>query len=294
MVILSLVVLLGYRILIIRNRTNKELKNLNDHISKQREDLEGKNVLLKRTIKELKGTQSQLIQSEKMASIGSFVSGVAHELNNPINILNGGLQVIERNLKEMELDEDKHNDLVEDINVMLKESSFSITKINRIIQALIIASYTDQTPVEVDFTEIVDNVKLALREETKKSTVKFMQEVESVTFKCFPNRIHHALKAVLENAFYYAELQQSGPEHFVKVEVRVENNELIVSVENSGPPIPEEDLLKIFDPFYSTKDDGESPGLGLYFAFSAVKEHHGVIRASNTSGGVRFEMRFPK
>ena len=290
---LSLTVFIGYRILISRNKTNQELKSLNARISDQSADLKEKNELLERTIKELKGTQSQLIQSEKMASIGSFVSGVAHELNNPINILNGGLQVIERNLKEMNFEQGKDLDLMDDINVMLKESSFSITKINRIIQALIIATYTDQTPMEVDFTEIVDNVKISLREETVKGNVKFIQEVESVRYKCFPNRIHHAIKSVLENAFYYAK-KSSTNEQFVRLEVKEKAKELIVKIENSGPAIPEEDLLKIFDPFYTTKDDGESPGLGLYFAFSAVQEHRGSISASNKSGNVDFTMRLPK
>ncbi len=292
-IILSLILFIGYRVLISRNKTNQELKSLNERISVQSKDLKEKNELLEQTIGDLKGTQSQLIQSEKMASIGSFVSGVAHELNNPINILNGGLQVIERNLKEMSFEHGKDSDLIDDINVMLKESSFSITKINRIIQALIIATYTDRTPVEVDFTEIVDNVKISLREETVKGNVKFIQEVESVKFKCFPNRIHHAIKSILENAFYYAKKSNTN-EQFVRIEIREKSKGLVVKIENSGPTIPEDDLLKIFDPFYTTKDDGESPGLGLYFAFSAVEEHRGSISASNKSGNVVFTMRLPK
>lgn len=290
--VLILFLVLSYRILVIRTHTNKELKLLNRQISNHREDLSEKNELLKQTIKELQGTQNQLIQSEKMASIGTFVSGVAHELNNPINILNGGLQVIERNLREMEPDQDKkHRELIEDINVMLRESSFSITKINRIIQALVIATYTDRSPVEVDFSEIIDNVKLAFRSSDFLNT-KFIQEIESVKFKCFPNRIHHAIKAVLENAFYYAALSEKQ-EKIVKITVAQEQEELVLKIENNGPKIPETDLLKIFDPFYTTKDDGESPGLGLYFAFSAVTEHDGQIFAKNVGQWVVMNIRFP-
>ena len=292
-IVLFLGLLLAYRLLVLRNKRNNELKVLNERISTQSDDLQEKNQLLEKTIKELKGTQSQLIQSEKMASIGSFVSGVAHELNNPINILNGGLQVIERNLGEMEFDDAKHQDLLDDIQIMLKESSFSIAKINRIIQALIIATYTDKTPVEVDFVEIIDNVKIALRDESSKGSVKFIQEIESVLFTCFPNRIHHAIKSVLENAFYYAR-QSSPDEAFVKLALKELEKSLVVTIENSGPAIPEQDLLKVFDPFFTTKDDGESPGLGLYFAFSAVKEHRGTISASNADGHVTFTMTFPK
>ena len=182
---------------------------------------------------------------------------------------------------------------LDDIQIMLRESSFSIAKINRIIQALIIATYTDKTPVEVDFVEIIDNVKIALRDESSKGSVKFIQEIESVLFTCFPNRIHHAIKSVLENAFYYAR-QSSPDEAFVKLALKELEKSLVVTIENSGPAIPEQDLLKVFDPFFTTKDDGESPGLGLYFAFSAVKEHRGTISASNADGHVTFTMTFPK
>ena len=97
----------------------------------------------------------------------------------------------------------------------------------------------------------------------------------------------------MENAFYYAKKSNTN-EQFVRIEVKEKSKGLVVKIENSGPTIPEDDLLKIFDPFYTTKDDGESPGLGLYFAFSAVEEHRGSISASNKSGNVVFTMRLPK
>ncbi len=291
-VVLLLTLMLSYRLLVLGKKRNKELNVLNKRISDQSNDLKSKNRLLHQTIKELVGTQSQLIQSEKMASIGSFVSGVAHELNNPVNVLTGGFQVIQRSLGEMSFDDIKYQDLVTDINVMIKESNISIAKINRIIQALIIATYTDKHPVEVEFLEIIDNVKLAFREESSNESIRFTQEVEFVMFKCFPNRIHHAIKAILENAFYYARKAVDG-EAFVRLEARKVENVLVVHIENNGSCISEENLLKIFDPFFSTKDDGDSPGLGLYFAYSAVIEHQGSIAATNENGNVRFTMRFP-
>ncbi len=72
-----------------------------------------------------------------------------------------------------------------------------------------------------------------------------------------------------------------------------EGESLEVRIENNGPAIPEDHLIRIFDPFYTTKDDGVSPGLGLYFAFSAVKEHEGRIEAKNEGDRVVFTMTLP-
>ncbi|MFH6985008.1 ATP-binding protein [Marinoscillum luteum] len=290
--ILLLVVVITYRSLSNRNKLNQELQVLNAQISSQHDDLQRKNDLLKKIISDLKGTQYQLIQSEKMASIGSFASGVAHELNNPINILSGGLQVIEKNLAEvMNAHSENQEELLEDINIMLRESNFSISKINRIIQALIIATYTEHKPKVLDFTEIVDNVLIAFSR-TSHPEVRFSTKVDSVSLECFPNRIHHALKAVLENAFFFAK-ESSSDEKCVWVAACQKGESLEVRIENNGPAIPEDHLIRIFDPFYTTKDDGVSPGLGLYFAFSAVKEHEGRIEAKNEGDRVVFTMTLP-
>ncbi|MEQ9051706.1 MAG: ATP-binding protein [Marinoscillum sp.] len=290
--VLLLVILITYRSLSHRNKLNKELQALNAQISSQHDDLQHKNDLLKKIINDLKGTQYQLIQSEKMASIGSFASGVAHELNNPINILSGGLQVIEKNLAEvMNAHSETQEELLEDIYLMLRESNARISKINRIIQALIIATYTDHSPKILDFTEIVDNVLIAFSR-TSHPEVRFSTKVDSVSLECFPNRIHHALKAVLENAFFFAK-ESASEEKCVWVAASQKGESLEVRIENNGPAIPEDHLIRIFDPFYTTKDDGVSPGLGLYFAFSAVKEHEGRIEAKNENDRVVFTMTLP-
>lgn len=291
-IVLLLVLMIIYRSLIVRTILNKKLTTLNAQISQQKEDLHQKNTLLEETIKNLHETQFQLIQSEKMASIGAFVSGVAHELNNPINIVSGGLQVIERNLSELLKEAAVHDaELLEDVNVMLRESSLSISKINRIIQALILATYTDRKPVSVSITEIIDNVRLGLNLGGY-SDIVFSQKTSPIKIECFPNRLHHAIKGVLENAFYYAQ-RAEGEVKTVSISTVKAGNKLEIRVENNGPMIPEEDLSKIFDPFFTTKEDGQSPGLGLYFAFSATMEHQGSIEAWNEDGLVVFRIQLP-
>ena len=127
---------------------------------------------------------------------------------------------------------------------------------------------------------------------TSHPEVRFSTKVDSVSLECFPNRIHHALKAVLENAFFFAK-ESSSDEKCVWVAACQKGESLEVRIENNGPAIPEDHLIRIFDPFYTTKDDGVSPGLGLYFAFSAVKEHEGRIEAKNEGGRVVFTMTLP-
>lgn len=290
--VLLLVIIIIYRSLVVRTMMNHQLTELNSKISKQKEDLRDQNELLENTISDLKQMQAKLIRSEKMASIGVFVSGVAHELNNPINVVNGGLHVIERNLSEL-LDGDLGNDpqLLEDVDTMLKESGRSIEKINKIIQALIMATYTDQTPIKVDISQVIDNVLLGL-DLYEYRDLKFSRDTPSQQIECFPNRIHHAIKSLLENAFHFARKSESA-KGSVTINTSLRDEELTLVVMNNGPKIQEDQLLKIFDPFFTTKEDEMSPGLGLYFAFSAVSEHHGSIEAMNTHEGVAFEMQIP-
>lgn len=291
-VVLLLVIILIYRSLIQRTLMNKRLTQLNEQIVHQKEDLNEQNQLLQKTIGDLKQTQDKLIQSEKLASIGVFVSGVAHELNNPINVVSGGLYVIERNVSELlsgELAGDRH--LLNDLEVMLKESGKSISKINKIIQALCMATYTDTNPVKMDIAQIIDNVLLGLNLYEFRD-VDFEKDTPSVVVECFPNRIHHALKSVLENAFYYCRLSVQTKK-WVAISCEKKEQTLKISIRNNGPAIAQQDLVKIFDPFFTTRDDSLSPGLGLYFAFSAISEHRGTIEAFNAESGVVFEVTLP-
>jgi len=291
-VVLLLAIILIYRSLLIRTLLNRKLTKLNDQISQQKDDLHQQNQLLEQTIANLQQTQAKLIRSEKMASIGVFVSGVAHELNNPINVVSGGLYIIERNLSELlkgDIDIDAQS--VADVDVMLKESGKSIEKINRIIQALTMATYTDQIPVEVDISQIIDNVLIGLDLYDHRK-IDFTRDTPAATLTCFPNRIHHALKSILENALFFAE-QTTSDKPSVMIKTRNEDENIVLEVSNNGPGIPEDQLLKIFDPFFTTKEDELSPGLGLYFAFSAISEHNGTIEARNDHGWVRFEVVLP-
>ncbi len=291
-VILLMGIIIVYRILVVRTSVNRQLTHLNGQITRQKEDLSEKNTLLEQTISDLKQTQNQLIRSEKRASIGVFVSGVAHELNNPINVVNGGLHVIEKNLPELLKNQSNSDlELLADLNVMLRESGRSIDKINKIIQALSMATYTDANPIEVDISQVIDNVLLGL-DLYHFQDIKIVRDTPAQILECFPNRIHHALKNVLENALNFAR-KTEDPQPTVEITTWRSDDELKINISNNGPPILPDHLMKIFDPFFTTRQEEMSAGLGLYFAFSAFAEHHGNIEAFNHEGRVVFEMRLP-
>lgn len=273
-----------------RSGANRKLQELNQHIGLQAADLSKKNELLEEAVRTLKHTQHHLIQSEKMASVGTFVGGMAHELNNPMNVLTGGLQMVEQSLAEIAAETGYENhELVGDTQSLLKQANGSITRVNRIIQALMMAAQSQRAAM-MDLAEIIENVELTFRPYWPED-VSLQMNLQSVKVECYPGRIHHAIRAILENAVYYS-LQSSISKKHVKLSLKSTEKRAEITICNNGPHIPQKDLMRIFDPFFTTRED-DSPGLGLYFAFSAISDHQGVLEVANVHDGVEFTMHLP-
>lgn len=276
---------------LLRSRNNRELIELNRQIIAQSTDIRLKNEQLERALQNLKDTQYHLIQSEKMASVGTFVSGIAHELNNPINMLTGGIQMMKRSFsKMMKRVSAEDHELMEDTTHLLDLSGQNMRKVTRIIQSLTSATQMQRATV-MNLAEIIENVEHSLRPYWPED-VELMLHLQKVDVECFPIRIHHAVRSILENAAYYA--MHGGNDHkYVSVILRRQGGYALVILKNNGPKIPEEHLMRIFDPFFTTKEDLESPGLGLYFAFSAISDHQGVLEVINGAEEVEFVIQLP-
>lgn len=286
-----LMAIIFFRATVIRSRGNRELTDLNHRIMSQASDIGKKNEQLEVALQNLKDTQHHLIQSEKMASVGTFVSGMAHELNNPMNVLTGGLQMVEQSLTEIVAESGYENhELVQDTKMLLNQSNHSIGRVNRIIQALMMATQSQRSTV-LDVSEIIENVELTFRPYWPKE-VNLQMYLQKVKVECFPGRVHHAIRAILENAVYYA-LHSSNNQKYVSITLKNGEDRAEIYIKNNGPNIPQSDLIRVFDPFYTTKEDMESPGLGLYFAFGTVTDHQGILIASNEGQEVVFTMHLP-
>ena len=239
----------------------------------------------------LKEAQQHLVQSEKMASLGTLTAGVAHEINNPLNFINGGIQIIE----DVEQDIQTHIPLPEQekfkVGFGMIRSGYE--RSIHIVKALMNFSHQGSPVlIQSDITEIIDNTLLFL-----KSKINADIKVGKVyQFKgivpVFPSKLHQVILNILDNAIY-AVNQNNLPEKRISISTRLEANLLHIVISNNGPTIPEQQMGQIFDPFYTTKDPGQGTGLGLSISYALMAEHKGRLYAKNNEEGVSFIIELP-
>jgi len=236
-----------------------------------------------RAYEDLRCTQEQLLQSEKMSAVGQLIAGVAHELNNPLTAILGYAQLL-----ESEGLQDRAADFV---RKLFKQAQ----RTHRVVQNLLsFARERKPQKQQVDICKVLDET-IALREyDVKVNDITLEREcdpnVSPVTAdphqleQVFLNIINNAVDAILEN----------GPGQGGKFKVHIYNQDRFVYVafHDSGPGIQEPN--RIFDPFYTTKNVGKGTGLGLSICYGIVKEHGGDITARNApEGGAIIEVRLP-
>lgn len=264
-------------------------KKLEIHLEDLESQVEVRTQHLNKTIEELKNTQRQLIQSEKMASLGTLTAGVAHELNNPLNFITGGYTMISRYGSDQQQDKEHQSDHQQALE-MIKSGLDRSVKIVKVL-----SSFSDKNSdalVEMDIHLILDNTLMFLN----------YQLPDRIQVKCDyqltrklviqPAKFHQAVLNILQNAIY--EINQ-GPEGKGRIEIKTwtDNSEAVLSFFNTGSQIPDEALGRIFDPFYTTKDPDHGTGLGLSMTYATVIENGGEIFAQNLEDGVLFIIRLP-
>ena len=273
--------------------------------------LEGANMQLKQNNLELKqlnqkleSAQNQLLQSEKMASVGQLAAGVAHEINNPIGFVNSNLSTLEKYVAGLgsvlaayeqaetrlganaftEVTEVKRKVdlayLLDDIPNLLKESQDGLTRVKRIIQDLKDFSHVDESTWQMSSLEscMDSTLNVAANEIRYKAEVikKYagLPEVE-----CMPSQINQVFLNLLVNA-----VQSIETKGVITISTGVVDSEVWVEVEDTGKGIAAEHLKKIFDPFFTTKPIGKGTGLGLSVSFGIVQKHGGRIEVRSELG----------
>jgi signal transduction histidine kinase len=234
-----------------------------------------KNEVLSSTLEKLKVTQDQLIQSEKMASLGVLASGIAHEINNPLNYIASGIFSLKKYLeKKYGGKEEELERILQVLNSGLHRSSTIITNLNRY-------SRKDDTAwSKCNIHEIVESCLLMLQNQTK-YRIEIKQETEGHAYEliCNEGKIHQAILNILSNA-----VQSIEGKGIITIKTELERSMLCVSITDNGCGIKEEHLSKIFDPFFTTKEPGKGTGLGLSITYNIMKEHDGSIEYHSEHG----------
>ena len=261
-------------------------------------------IQLEHSIEELKSTQTQLIQSEKMASLGELTAGIAHEIQNPLNFVNNFSEVNVELLNELrdgplqklpETEKEEADQLIEDLNQNLQKITYHGKRADSIVKGMLQHSRSNTGLKEsTDINALADEyLRLSyhgLRAKDKSFNASMNTNLDNSVGKIniIPQDIGRVLLNLFNNAFYaVTEKKKSagaGYEPTVSLSTKKTDNNITISVKDNGGGIPQKVLDKIFQPFFTTKPTGQGTGLGLSLSYDIVKAHGGEIKAITREG----------
>ncbi len=281
------------------------------------ETTEMKNIAeeLEKAYKDLQATQSQILQREKMASIGQLAAGVAHEINNPmgfitsnlgtlgtytdklrafISIQSGALQSdqsavmpeeIEQRKKELKIDY-----VLTDINDLIRESLEGAERVKKIVQNLKSFSRVDRAEyTHADLNECMESTLNIVWNELKYKTTVEKDYGNIPLTRCYPQQMNQVFMNLLVNAADAIDKQGT-----IKIKSWNGNGYVNVSISDTGCGIAEDRISRVFEPFYTTKEVGKGTGLGLSISYEIVKKHKGEFLVdSEIGGGTTFTVKIP-
>jgi C4-dicarboxylate-specific signal transduction histidine kinase len=265
------------------------IKNLVESHQYQRK-LAKQNQALESTIEQLKETEMQLVQSEKLASLGRMSAGIIHEINNPLNFATTGLFTL-RN-KGKHLAPEQQGEYAE----ILTEVEEGIKRVKTIISDL--RMFTHPNTDQIDQVEVAEVVASALRflSNEWKDRVRIEQDIaEHQTIWANKNKLIHVVTNLLQNSLDALKKKTFAGEHpVIRIHGRVENGHSLLCLRDNGSGIDSDHLDKIFDPFFTTKDVGEGMGLGLSICYRIVQQYEGRITVKTERGKFcEFTLEFP-
>jgi signal transduction histidine kinase len=265
---------------------------------------------LNQTVDSLKKTQTQLIQSEKMASLGELTAGIAHEIQNPLNFVNNFSEVNTELIDELEQEISKGN--LDEIRSLAKDIKENEQKINHhgkradaIVKGMLQHSRSSSGQKELaDINSLADEyLRLAyhgLRAKDKSFNASFRTNLDKNIDRVniIPQDIGRVLVNLINNAFYAVSEKRrqtsNGYDPTVTVTTKKTDGKVEVSVKDNGNGIPQKILDKIFQPFFTTKPTGEGTGLGLSLSYDIVKAHGGELKVATEEGqGSEFIIQLP-
>lgn len=257
--------------------------------------------LNKKTLLSLRKTQRQLVMSEKMASLGELTAGIAHEIQNPLNFVNNFSEINSELIEELTLEVERGN--LDEVKAIAKDIKGNEQKINHhgkradaIVKGMLQHSRNSNGVKEpTDINALADEyLRLAyhgLRAKDKTFNAKMITNFDESIGKIniVPQDIGRVILNLITNAFYAVQVETRHAlslqyEPTVSLTTEKSGNQVIISVKDNGPGIPEEIRDKIFQPFFTTKPTGEGTGLGLSLSYDIVKAHDGKLDVTSSPG----------
>ncbi len=282
---------------------------------------------LARSLQNLKQTQTQLLRSEKMASLGQLVGGLAHEMNNPVSFIYGNLEHVESYMRDLlalvqlyqqhypqpdeniraEIEDIELDFILEDLPDLLASMQSGADRIRQLVQSLQTFSSLDRQQLNpVNVGERIDNTLLILQHRLKATETRPKIEVvkdygELPFVECYGDRLDRVFMNLFSNAIdaIASRWQTDAPANdspTIRIQTRrLADNRVEIAIADNGCGIPEEVRSRIFDPFFTTKPIGQGTGLGLSISYQVVEElHGGLLRCESAEGeGSEFVIELP-
>lgn len=284
-----------------------EIEKINQELTLQKEGLQ-------KTLEDLKRTQSQLVQSEKMASLGQLVAGIAHEINNPVTFISAGVDSLNTNLEEIrqilgvyhkitphnvseKLKQIKELKEKIDYNLALREIAKLIESIKNgtqrtteIVTGLRTFSRLDEDILKMaDIHDGLDSTLVLLHNKFKKRIDIVKQYDKLPLIECHPGQLNQVFMNILSNA-----IDAIDDKGTITITTSKSNGSVKISIRDTGKGISEKLKNKIFEPFYTTKDVGKGTGLGLSISHGIIEKHRGKIEFTSRVGqGSEFVIILP-
>lgn len=284
--------------------------------------IQKRTVELQKTINMLKDTQGQLVQSEKLASLGVLTAGIAHEINNPVNYMSSSILALQDAINELlefvtvceradetdlqktfnEIQEVKKrinfNELTESVHLLSENINKGTKRTAEIVKSLRLFSRMDDDAVSVsDIAESIDSTLVLLHSQYR-DRIQIVKKYGSLPMiQCFPGKLNQVFMNLLVNA-----IQAISEEGAITVSTSwfpeglgiLPEECILISVSDTGEGIPEKIRDKIFEPFFTTKPVGKGTGLGLSISYGIIEQHRGRIQVFSEEGrGTEFKIYLP-
>ncbi len=293
-------------------------------LSAMEKQISQNNQKLNKAYKQLSSSQAQLVQSEKMAALGQMVAGVAHEINTPLGYVNNNIEMLREFFAQMnfimqaheklsstliapdstdldiaeclaELDDAKADlDLAQwftDLDSLFNDTFYGVEQISELVLGLKDFSRLDQAITDnVSLNDCIESALLIARN-TLKYKVEVIKRLENLPLiRCTASQINQVLLNLFTNA-----AQAIEDKGYLLIKTWADEQQVYVSVQDTGKGISQQNLVKIFDPFFTTKPVGQGTGLGLSISYKIIQQHGGTIRVVSQVGkGTRFVIALPR
>ncbi len=314
--------ILGYSLDI----TQRKIAEAN--LQQSKEQLQQKAQHLEQTLKELQRTQAQLVQSEKMSSLGQLVAGVAHEINNPVSFIYSNIDPAEEYIKDLfhliqlyqqnypqpipaianEIKAIDLDFLQADLPKLLSSMKIGAERIKEIVLSLRNFSRMDEAEYKVvKIHEGIDStltiLEHRLKAQPKRPGISVIKEYGNLPeVECYAGQMNQVFMNILSNAIDALEernIQRTIDEiqthpSLIRINTEIENTSVVIRITDNGVGIPEQIKARLFDPFFTTKPVGKGTGMGLSISYQIITEKHGgTLECVSSPGGTEFIITIP-